>query len=96
MPDQAHPDHLSFAEHWVEVLILMIKTLLPLLWLQSKLTPLQFTLGGLAVLVGWHFFRKISPPHQAGEPDLVEPRVPVIGHIWGLLTRQVNYLSEIQ
>lgn len=92
---QARPDYLSLAESWIHALILAIKGLVPLLWLQSKLTPLQFIITGLVGLVAWRASRWISPTPRPGEPDFVEPKVPVVGHLWGLLTRQVNYLSEV-
>ncbi|KAK0630505.1 cytochrome P450 [Bombardia bombarda] len=93
MSDQASEDAVSLAE-LLETGIAALKGLIPLIWLQSKIPPIQFLIGGVVVLLATFLFT-ISPPHNPAEPPIIKPRVPVIGHLIGLLRSQVNYFSDL-
>ncbi|KAM7204223.1 Cytochrome P450 [Naviculisporaceae sp. PSN 640] len=73
-----------------------LKGLIPLIWLQSKISPVQFFVTCLVALLSWFIFqRSLQPEHFPGEPPIIKPRIPLISHLWGLLRSQVNYFSEL-
>jgi hypothetical protein len=39
---------------------------------------------------------RIAPTLEAGEPPLLKPGIPVVGHILGLVRYQVEYLTMLQ
>jgi hypothetical protein len=69
-----------------------------------KMIPLILTkdilyllLGGVGVcLVLREFLRLFSVKLDPREPPIVEPTIPFIGHIWGLMRHSHNYLSIVQ
>ncbi|KAK3496202.1 cytochrome P450 [Neurospora crassa] len=87
-------DAVTEIESFLDTGIAAIKGLIPMIWVQSKTSPVQFLVGGVAVLLSY-LLLTISPPHDPSEPPLIKPRFPVIGHLFGLLNHQVNYFSEL-
>ncbi|KAK3485410.1 cytochrome P450 [Neurospora hispaniola] len=87
-------DAVAEIESTLDTGIATIKGLIPMIWVQSKTSPVQFLVGGVAVLLSY-LLLTISPPHDPSEPPLIKPRFPVIGHLFGLLNHQVNYFSEL-
>ncbi|EAA30254.1 cytochrome P450 [Neurospora crassa] len=87
-------DAVAEIESLLDTGIAAIKGLIPMIWVQSKTSPVQFLVGGVAVLLSY-LLLTISPPHDPSEPPLIKPRFPVIGHLFGLLNHQVNYFSEL-
>jgi len=85
---------IAFLEDTLETGIIAIKGFIPMLWLQSKTSPIQFLVGGIAVLLAT-FLLTLSPSHDPAEPPLIKPRIPVIGHLIGLIIDQVNYLTVL-
>ncbi|KAK3313226.1 hypothetical protein B0H66DRAFT_608274 [Apodospora peruviana] len=75
----------------VEPGITAIKGLIPVIWLQSKTSPIQFLLVCAVTFIISFLFTSIKPPHESAEPPLIKPGFPVVGHIWGLLRKQVIY-----
>lgn len=60
MQPQSEPQRLTLGELVLRTGILALKVLIPMLWLQSKLSPAQFLVGG-AVLVLVVFFFDLPP-----------------------------------
>ncbi|KAK3388670.1 cytochrome P450 [Sordaria brevicollis] len=87
-------DTVAEIESFLDTGIAAIKGLIPVIWVQSKTSPVQFLVGGIVALLSY-LLLTISPPHDPSEPPLVKPRFPVIGHLFGLLNHQVNYFSEL-
>ncbi|EGO55209.1 hypothetical protein NEUTE1DRAFT_147788 [Neurospora tetrasperma FGSC 2508] len=87
-------DAVAEIESILDTGIAAIKGLIPMIWVQSKTSPVQFLVSGVAVLLSY-LLLTISPPHDPSEPPLIKPRFPVIGHLFGLLNHQVNYFSEL-
>lgn len=87
-------DAVAEIESFLDTGIAAIKGLIPMIWVQSKTSPVQFLVGGVAILLSY-LLLTISPPHDPSEPPLIKPRFPVIGHLFGLLNHQVNYFSEL-
>ncbi len=58
------PQSVTLAELVLTTGILMLKVLIPMLWLQSQISPTQFLIGG-AALVLVAFFLDPSPPQDA-------------------------------
>ncbi|KAK3947916.1 cytochrome P450 [Pseudoneurospora amorphoporcata] len=87
-------DTVAEIESFLDTGIAAIKGLIPMLWIQSKISPVQFLVGGIVVLLSY-LFLAISPPHDPSEPPIIKPKCPVIGHLFGLLNHQVNYFSEL-
>ncbi|CCC12749.1 hypothetical protein SMACR_05707 [Sordaria macrospora] len=87
-------DTVAEIESFLDIGIAAIKGLIPMIWVQSKTSPVQFLVGGIIVLLSY-LFLTISPPHDPFEPPIIKPKFPVIGHLFGLMNHQVNYFSEL-
>lgn len=65
MEGQLPPQTATATEMLLKTGILAIKILIPMLWLQSKLSPVQFFIGGTALVLVACLLDS-SPPHRAG------------------------------
>ncbi|KAK3689053.1 cytochrome P450 [Podospora appendiculata] len=92
--NQATEALFDVAEQLLEWGIFMLKGLIPIIWLQSIFSPLQFLVLSVVVLLGY-FLWTLSPPHDPAEPPLVKPKIPVLGHLIGLARSKVSYYSHI-
>ncbi|KAK3293126.1 uncharacterized protein B0H64DRAFT_206344 [Chaetomium fimeti] len=62
----------TLTELFLRTGILALKVLIPMIWLQSKLSPIQFLIGG-TVLVLVAFLFDFSPTQDSGSPSSVRP-----------------------
>ncbi|KAK3347677.1 cytochrome P450 [Neurospora tetraspora] len=90
----AMADTVAEIESFLDTGIAAIKGLIPMIWVQSKTSPVQFLVGGIVILLSY-LLLTISPPHDPAEPPVIKPKFPVIGHLFGLLNHQVNYFSDL-
>ncbi|KAK0718613.1 hypothetical protein B0T26DRAFT_752517 [Lasiosphaeria miniovina] len=60
----------------------------------GKTTPIQFLVGGTVVLLV-SLLLNISPAQDPAEPPLIKPRMPVIGHFWGLFRGYAAYFTRL-
>ncbi len=67
------PQFVTLAELALRTGILTLKVLIPMLWLQSKVSPTQFLIGS-AALVLVAFFLDLSPPQGAAPPRQAQHR----------------------
>jgi hypothetical protein len=72
MDPQPSPHPVTLAELLLKTGILAVKILVPMLWLQSKLSPLQFLIGGAALVLVVFFFD--LPPQGSRSPRQIHPR----------------------
>ncbi|KAK0714087.1 cytochrome P450 [Lasiosphaeria miniovina] len=91
---QSAEDFFSVAEQLLDRGIAALKALIPIIWLQSKTTPIQFLVGGTVVLLV-SLLLGISPPQDPAEPPLIKPRIPVVGHFWGLFRGHAAYFTRL-
>ncbi|KAJ4415811.1 hypothetical protein N0V85_002547 [Neurospora sp. IMI 360204] len=87
-------DTVAEIESFLDTGIAAIKGLIPMIWVQSKTSPVQFLVSGIVILLSY-LLLTISPPHDPAEPPVIKPKFPVIGHLFGLLHHQVNYFSDL-
>jgi hypothetical protein len=74
MEGQPSPPTISLTELILRTRILALKVLIPMLWLQSKLSPIQFLIGGTALLlVVFLFDTSSSRDHQPGPSQQSHP-----------------------
>ena len=67
------PQYVTLAELALRTGILTLKVLIPMLGLQSKVSPTQFLIGS-AALVLVAFFLDLSPPQDAAPPRQAQHR----------------------
>ncbi|KAK0654198.1 hypothetical protein QBC41DRAFT_59396 [Cercophora samala] len=70
----------SLGEAFIETVILALKGLVPMVWLRSKTSPVEFLVGGTALLV-----MVLAVSHFHTEPN--RPSVPEDGKIKGILLK---------
>ncbi len=66
---------LTLAELVLRTGILALKVLMPMLWLQSKLSPFQFLVGGAALVLVVCFI-DLSPPQDSAPSRRVRFNLP--------------------
>ncbi|KAK4236382.1 hypothetical protein C8A03DRAFT_35721 [Achaetomium macrosporum] len=62
---ETSPEPVTLTELLLRTGILALKVLIPMLWLQSKLSPLQFLVGGAALVLAAFIFDS-SPSQDPG------------------------------
>jgi hypothetical protein len=51
--------------------------------------------AGGVVIVFYLLIRFLTLPHDPQEPPLVRPKIPLIGHVIGLLRHGTKYYSDV-
>jgi len=73
MDSQTTPQSVTLAELLLSTVILTLKILIPMLWLQSKLSPIQFFISSAALVLLVFFFD--LPPRGSPSPRrAIHPR----------------------
>lgn len=62
----------TLAELFLKTVILALKVLIPMIWLRSKLSPIQFIIGGTALVLAAFLFY-FSPTQDSGCPPSMRP-----------------------
>jgi len=77
MDSQTTPQSATLAELLLSTVILTLKILIPMLWLQSKLSPIQFFISSAALVLFVFFFdlasRGSPSPRRALHPRTAGP-----------------------
>ncbi|KAM7201090.1 Cytochrome P450 [Rhypophila sp. PSN 637] len=86
----------GLGKEFVQNVTIALRGLNAPIWLQSPTSPVQLGIACLLGLLTWRLFTFLTSfDHDPNEPPLIKPKIPVVGHFWGLLRSQVNYFSEL-
>lgn len=55
----------------------------------------SLTVAAIAVVAVMLLSRIVAPTIDAREPQAVKPRIPIIGHLIGMISHGTDYLSTI-
>lgn len=67
-----------------------------LIWLLVRLSHMEsFFFSFLSGVAVFACVKSLYPIEYPGEPRYLESTVPVVGHLWSLLTDQVKYFGKL-
>lgn len=63
--------------------------------LSLNMTSLLLLTGAVVILAFWFLSHSLTPSHDPKEPPLIPPKIPLVGHIIGLLRDGTGYYPRI-